>query len=149
MTPSSLGAASKGKVGLPASASRSVEKTSPSSAPATHATVAPASRKTMPVLPTGSLAPEEIYRVVRRNRRAVRFCYERQLIKEPTLHGKVLVNFIIDRDGSVREVRVDDSTLKNVEVEDCLLARIRSWVFPAPRGGIVNVRYPFVFRTQP
>jgi len=81
--------------------------------------------------------------------RAVKFCYERQLIKEPTLHGKVLVNFIIDRDGSVREARVDGSTLKNAEVEEYLLSRVGRWVFPAPRGGIVNVKYPFVFRQKP
>ena len=42
-------------------------------------------------------------------------------------------------DAVVRELRA--------EVERCIGAKIRTWKFPKPKGGgIVIVRYPFVFK---
>ena len=37
--------------------------------------------------------------------------------------------------------------MKNANVENCLASRIKTWVFPKPKGGgIVIVNYPFVFK---
>jgi hypothetical protein len=35
------------------------------------------------------------------------------------------------------------------DVEGCLTDRIRRWIFPEPKGGgIVIVKYPFVFKAS-
>jgi hypothetical protein len=38
--------------------------------------------------------------------------------------------------------------LNNAEVERCITSKIRTWVFPTPKGGgVVIVKYPFIFKT--
>jgi TonB family protein len=79
-----------------------------------------------------------------------KFCYSRQLDREPNLWGKVTVNFTISGDGRVNEALVLSSSLNNTNVEECVLRVIRRIVFPLPRGGgEVIVTYPFLFTTTP
>jgi TonB family protein len=97
----------------------------------------------------GSLDKEVIRRVVRANSNQVRFCYEKELKKNPKLAGTVKVKFAIASNGSVASAAVTSSTLNNSAVESCLTGRIRRWKFPEPKGGgIVLVNYPFSFKAN-
>ena len=92
----------------------------------------------------GALDKEIIRRVVRQHRNEIRYCYEKELQKNPKLAGTVTVNFIISGTGSVMSARVSSSTVNNSTVEGCMAGKIQRWVFPEPRGGgIVTVNYPF------
>jgi len=94
----------------------------------------------------GSLSREVIQRVIRRHINEVRFCYEQQLSRNPTLEGRVDVSFIISPTGSVQSAMVRNTTLNDARVESCVTQAVRRWHFPAPDGGgIVAVNYPFVF----
>ena len=94
----------------------------------------------------GSLDREIIRRVVRQHRNEIRYCYERELQKNPKLAGVVKVKFTISGTGSVISALVSSTTLKNARVERCMTGKIRHWVFPEPKGGgIVVVNYPFNF----
>ncbi|RME22597.1 MAG: hypothetical protein D6806_12730 [Deltaproteobacteria bacterium] len=97
----------------------------------------------------GTLSRKEIYKVVSANKNAIRYCYESQLMRYPTLRGKVTVDFIIEPDGSVGRVRIAENRLNQARarraVENCLARFIRRWKFPRPRGGRVRVIYPFAF----
>ncbi len=97
----------------------------------------------------GELSRKEIFTVVSRNKGAIRYCYESQLMRYPTLRGQVTVDFIIDTDGSVKSVGVKKSTLSQAtarnNVSRCLMKFIKRWHFPKPRGGKVRVIYPFTF----
>jgi TonB family protein len=95
----------------------------------------------------GELDRNEIAKVVNAHLAEVQGCYERQLYKDPTINGKVLCEWVIDPSGSVSTQRVKTSTVRNSEVASCILASIRNWKFPKPRGGSVTVTYPFVFST--
>jgi len=87
--------------------------------------------------------------VIRENINLVRYCYEKQLIKDPGLAGKVVVKFIISPNGRVQQAKVKSSTLKNKTIEKCLTHVVRRWRFPKPKGGgIVVVNYPFVFKSK-
>lgn len=98
---------------------------------------------------TGSLDKEIIRRVIRRHRREVAYCYERELQKDKTLSGQVKVKFTISGNGSVIAAVVSESSLKNRTVESCVTDKIRRWAFPEPKGGgIVVVNYPFNFSRQ-
>lgn len=95
----------------------------------------------------GSLDKEIIRRVIKENLSQIRYCYERELAKSPGLYGKVQVKFIIAATGLVSNSQIDDSTMKNANVEQCIAQKVRGWRFPKPKGGgIVIVTYPFIFK---
>ena len=88
-----------------------------------------------------------IDRVIKNHIQEIRYCYERQLSRDPTLAGKVTINWVIGTEGMVSSASVRATSLDNSMVESCLTERIIRMRFPKPRGsGIVRVSYPFVFR---
>lgn len=94
----------------------------------------------------GSLDKELIRKVIHANRGQIRYCYESQLNRFPKLNGKVAVKFIISPTGSVSTSSVAQSTVGNAELESCVAGRVRTWMFPKPKGGgVVIVTYPFIF----
>jgi len=97
---------------------------------------------------TGSLDKSDIKEVMQKNASRFRYCYERELVKNPALAGRVMVAFTISSTGSVAAATVISSTMGNTAVESCLTGAIRRLKFPAPvAGGIVQVKWPFVFST--
>jgi TonB family protein len=76
----------------------------------------------------------------------IRYCYQRELTKNPTLGGKITVKFVIAKDGTVSSATITTSTMANPTVESAICARFLRFQFPAPEGGgIVIVKYPFIF----
>jgi hypothetical protein len=97
----------------------------------------------------GALDKSLIDRVVKSHLAQIRFCYERELNKNPKLFGKIVVKFVIAKNGSVSSASTKASTMKNPIVEQCLNKRFLRMRFPSPKGGgIVIVSYPFVFNSQ-
>ena len=95
----------------------------------------------------GSLDKELIRRVIKRHISQIRYCYERQLQVTPGLNGKVRIEWVITAQGRVRSTKVMESTMGNVQVERCMMRKIRTWLFPKPKGGgIVIVTYPWVLK---
>lgn len=95
----------------------------------------------------GSLDKELIRKVIHANRGQIRYCYESQLNRFPKLEGKVAVKFVISPSGSVASSSVASSTVGNPEMETCVAGRVRTWIFPKPKGGgVVIVTYPFIFK---
>jgi len=88
---------------------------------------------------------EAVHRVVLSHTGAVKYCYEKELLRKPDLAGKVTTHFVIDKDGLVTEATITDSTLGDSAVEECLLRQIRSWHFPAKA---TSVTYPFRFENS-
>ena len=96
----------------------------------------------------GSLDRDIVRRVVRRHRNEIRYCYEIGLKRDPKLYGQVQVKFTISGKGSVTSASVSSTTLKDREVEECMIRRVRHWFFPEPKGGgNVIVNYPFEFNS--
>lgn len=93
----------------------------------------------------GDLEFELISQTLNDNIGGIKFCYELGLKRNPTLSGKVEVEFTIDEDGRVSDASVKSSTLKDKRVEDCIIRKLRSLKFPQPSGGKITVKYPFVF----
>jgi outer membrane biosynthesis protein TonB len=76
-----------------------------------------------------------------------RLCYEKEINAEnPNLAGRVGTTFVIGSGGRVTEAGIESTTLKNANVERCVLAVIKRIDFPVPRGGgVVQVTYPFKY----
>jgi len=94
----------------------------------------------------GALDKSLIDAVIKRNMSAIRYCYQRELTKNPSLNGKITVKFVIAADGSVSSATTKSSSMSNPAVESCINGRFMRFTFPQPKGGgIVIVSYPFIF----
>ncbi|HSI05468.1 MAG TPA: AgmX/PglI C-terminal domain-containing protein, partial [Myxococcota bacterium] len=93
----------------------------------------------------GSLDREEIQKVVNKHIGEIQRCYERELLKTPTLAGKVTLEWVVATSGAVKSSRQKDATLQSSSAVNCMLASVKGWQFPQPRGGEVVVSYPFNF----
>jgi len=97
----------------------------------------------------GALDKSLIDRVVKSHLAQIRYCYQRELAKNPKLFGKIVVKFVISKDGTVSSATTKSSTMNNPIVERCVNSRFMRMRFPKPKGGgIVIVSYPFVFNAQ-
>ncbi len=91
----------------------------------------------------------QVQRAIRSRLRAIQACYEHRLNLNPTLNGKVAIEFRVEEVGSVSHVRITDNTTGDSGMDECVAAPLRSLRFnPGPTGGFVTVAYPFVFARQ-
>jgi pSer/pThr/pTyr-binding forkhead associated (FHA) protein len=91
----------------------------------------------------GDLDKAIIRRYIKRNIQKIQYCYEKQLLANPTLSGTVQSQFFITPNGTVASSTGSgvDSTVAN-----CVADVIRNIEFPKPKGGGgVQVNYPFIF----
>ena len=93
---------------------------------------------------SGRLPAEVIQRIVRQRFGQFRLCYENGLRHNPALAGRVVVRFIIGRDGAVQSSADGGSTLPDPEVVSCIVRAFYGLSFPAPEDGIVTSTYPIV-----
>lgn len=94
----------------------------------------------------GALDKSLIDAVIKRNMSQIRYCYQRELTKNPSLGGKITVKFVIAKDGTVSSATTKTTTMNNPAVESCINGRFMRFQFPEPKGGgIVIVSYPFIF----
>jgi len=108
--------------------------------------VRPRLRLAAPAVTMGSLAPDAIRKVIRRNQAKLRSIYERVLTRNPSVAGKIVVTFVVGADGRVKKAKIKTSTLGDTAMENQILVQIKKWRFPRPAGGgVVEVNYPFVF----
>jgi len=83
----------------------------------------------------GSLSREEIERVVNAHASEIRFCYERELARDPRLFGKVSMKWTIGEGGRVTAASPDENTTGSANIASCMADRIKRWAFPAPAAG--------------
>ncbi len=93
---------------------------------------------------SGSLAPEVVQRVVRRQFGRIRYCYEKGLTNSPTLAGKITTSFTINATGATEGISTN-SDLSDKEVVSCVSNTFAALSFPKPEGGVVKVTFPISF----
>ncbi|HDQ45600.1 MAG TPA: energy transducer TonB [bacterium] len=93
-------------------------------------------------------SPEVIHEVLLGHVKAIQYCYERELKRDPSLKGKMTVRITVAPDGSVFNAEVISSTLGNDRVDRCIVSRIQLWKdFPPidPEEGNVTFRQVYTF----
>jgi hypothetical protein len=95
----------------------------------------------------GSIDREAVAKVINSHLQEVYACYERALLKDTGLAGKVVLEWTIGGTGSVVAAKTKSSTLRNGTVEACILSSLKKWQFPSPKGGVVIISYPFIFNS--
>ena len=97
-----------------------------------------------PEIESSSCDRDAIARYVKGRIRAIQGCYEKELKRNTGLKGKVVVRFTIGRTGKVSEVEIEENTIGNDAVVNCIRATVRAWIFPI-KDSECPVGYPFVF----
>ncbi|HTM45616.1 MAG TPA: AgmX/PglI C-terminal domain-containing protein [Polyangiaceae bacterium] len=106
-----------------------------------HKTRVPVMR-TGPTTVSGRLLPEVVQRTVRQNYGRFRMCYEKGLVRNPALAGRVEVRFLIDSSGAVAQAMQGASDLPDPDVSSCIVKQFFALSFPQPENGTVSVTYP-------
>ena len=94
----------------------------------------------------GDLDKAIIRRYIKRNIQKIQYCYEKQLLANPSLSGTVMASFFITPNGTVAQ-----SAGSGVDptVSSCVADVIHNIEFPKPKGGGgVQVNYPFTFHSS-
>ncbi|MET0390327.1 MAG: TonB family protein [Polyangiales bacterium] len=90
-----------------------------------------------------------VVQTIKTRLRAIQMCYEQQLRRNPTLAGKVTIEFTIQPRGNVTDVRVKENSTGDTAVGTCVANTVSLFRFnPGPEGGSVTYSYPFVFAPQ-
>lgn len=91
------------------------------------------------------LPKDVINAVVQRHRSEIRACYDAALQRNPNIRGKVVVAFNIQPNGIVSYAGTKESTVGDGGLENCIVSRVKTWVFPKPEAPVVTEvsAYPF------
>lgn len=98
-----------------------------------------------PEVESSSVDRNAVAKFVKARIKAVASCYEKELKRNPSLKGKVVVRFTITASGRVSEVEIEENSLGNQAVASCIRTIVRGWAFPFKPEEDVPVSYPFVF----
>jgi hypothetical protein len=102
-------------------------------------------RDIAPEVESGEVDREALARYVKQRLKAIQNCYEKELKRNPSLKGKLVVRFSITPSGRSGEIEVEENTLGNEAVASCIRTVIRGWIFPFTPKDNVGVAYPFLF----
>ena len=124
-------------------ADHKVKKVEPKTEPAgqTIARADPASGKPS----AGERAMSNIRKVFDAQKTALYSLYKRELRQDPTLAGKVLLELVIEPDGSVSACEVVSSELENPTLEQRIAMRVRMFDFGTDSVERRKVRFPVDF----
>ena len=78
----------------------------------------------------------------------VEHCYGRVALADPSIAGRIVMQWTLGRDGTPQAVAVRSDSLRDKSVAACIKARSKHWKFPPPEGGMAVVSYPFHLRVQ-
>lgn len=93
-----------------------------------------------------SRGQEEIELMFQKNRGAIDIIYNRALRTNPGLRGKLVLEITIASNGNVINVRILSSELKDTELENKIIARVKLFKFEAHNNiDTTTVRYPIDF----
>jgi len=93
---------------------------------------------------SGRMPSEVIRGVLRVQQSSIRHCYQETLRVHPAIEGRMVVHFVIGRDGRVRHATTAGD-IDHPQLRECVTQVVRGTPFPRPEGGIITVAFPFVF----
>ena len=98
----------------------------------------------------GGMSRAAVLKVVNSHLDEIQDCYERELLHNPGISGKILMEWLIQLDGTVRYAKVKFTNIgRSSDLHTCLQAQVVTWNFPRPKGGQeVLVTFPFLFENM-
>lgn len=93
----------------------------------------------------GHLEPALVEKTITAGRYQLRLCYELALRRNQAVKGSMEWRWQINSQGLISNIDLLQTSIKDDELVRCVHDKIANWKFPKPRGGSVEVRYPFEF----
>lgn len=82
--------------------------------------------------------------IIKEGKAAIKLCGTAEKTGGEAVKGKVNVTFVIQADGKVGAVKLEENSSGSQVAADCVMAIIKSWEFAAhPYGDEVEYTYPF------
>ena len=79
---------------------------------------------------------------------AIHYCYKKQLknLNKPYRFGNLKIQLELDVNGKVKSAKLIEDQLKDADITDCVLARIRGWAFnpdqmSGPAGAVITLNF--------
>ncbi len=94
------------------------------------------------------LTDVQIRMVIRRHARQVKKCFERQLKRDPSVKGKLLITARVRPDGKIKKVAVGPENFHGTYLEECLIREIRHWRFPSFKGEAYDLTFPYALSAR-
>lgn len=88
---------------------------------------------------------DALARWLKSRKSAVQSCYERELKRQPTLAGRMVIHFAVTGRGRIDRVSFGEDTMHSLAVQTCITNVMRAWVLPFTPEESVPVALPFVF----
>ena len=89
----------------------------------------------------------QVAAIVQAHDAEVRHCFASELAHRPDVSGTVRVRFTIGLDGAVSNAVVASDDVHLPAIDQCLVARVAAWTFPAPTSGApATVTHAFALR---
>jgi TonB family protein len=95
----------------------------------------------------GPVDKEIVLRILRRHENETKFCYEKELMRQPDLGGEVSIRFTISPAGAVTESATERSTTHADSMDQCVADAVRRWEFPKA-GKATVVSYPVILKAS-
>lgn len=83
---------------------------------------------------TRGLSKEDFQKVVKQQIPSLEICYQKALEKKPNIQGRATLQLVVDSKGQVIKVSLVSSKLKDKDLEQCIIQKIKELTFPAPEG---------------
>ena len=94
----------------------------------------------------GTLSKSLIDAEVNKHISDISSCHTQELQSNSSLSGRIVIKFVIARDGSVSKAESKEDTVGSEKVNQCILEQFLNMRFPEPKGGgVVIASHPFVF----
>lgn len=88
----------------------------------------------------------KVTNVVKRYAGQLKYCYEKRLLDNPNLEGRVEIGWTV-LDGKVEGLYVVSNSTGDGELANCIMKKVRRWTFPAEISGDIP-SWPFVFTAK-
>jgi hypothetical protein len=95
--------------------------------------------------PPAQLSEADIAAVVAAQGSAVKECAAQQRAREPSMKGRLVMQWDILPSGTTANISAEDASLEDSELSTCMLRQIESWTFPVHGGAPQPVRFPFSY----
>jgi hypothetical protein len=90
------------------------------------------------------LSPQDLQKVIMGKIKSVSICYEQSLRGTDTLRGKLEIMVTVEPSGMVSKATVETSQFKGSKLGECIVQKIKGWVFPKSTGEAQSVLVPFI-----
>jgi len=96
----------------------------------------------------GQVADGDIEKALEKYVKRFQFCYEKALLSDPGLGGKVVMKWTVQANGKAQHPAVLSSQLNNKDLHNCISGVLKEIPFPRPKGGTVDVKKTFAFSSS-